>query len=178
VINADGSGQKQLTNIPSGGVCFPGWSPDREKIAFTVFDGKTPMIHIADKNGDHVTRIIEGIAAHWSPDGTHIAFLRYSDARGSKGSIWIANADGSDAKKIFEDTYAFTEPTWYPDGRNIVFAVRREHTSTIFRLNLDGTNLAELARDDKMGFLDPIFSPDGKQLIVALSTNHQTRNHR
>src|SRR5277367_4537623 len=50
VINADGSGQKQLTNIPGGGVCFPGWSPDGEKIAFTVFDGKTPMIHIVDKS--------------------------------------------------------------------------------------------------------------------------------
>lgn len=167
VIDTNGSGQKQLTNIPGGGVYSPEWSPDGEKIAFTVFDGKTSTIYVADKTGANVTRIVEGSAAHWSPDGTRIVFFRHPDGTGAKGSIWIANADGSEPKKIFEDQHVFSEPTWYPDGRSIVFASRREHTSAIFRLDLDGTNLAEIARDDKMAFLYSVFSPDGKQLVVA-----------
>ena len=167
VINTDGSGQRQLTNIAGGGVCSPEWSPDGENLAFTVVYGMTRAIYTAAKNGDKVTRITDGGAAHWSPDGAHIVFIRYPEAHGTKASIWVAIADGSDARMVFEDTNLSSEPAWYPDGRSIVFASTREHMSAIFRLNLDGTNLTEIARDDKMAFLYPVFSPDSKQLLVT-----------
>lgn len=168
VINADGSGHRQLTHLKDE-ACEPQWSPDGEKIAFTAFKGKTGEIYIVDRNGDNATRVLDGFDAHWSPDGTRIVFFR----RGANNnSIWVANADGTEAKKIIEDSSIALQPAWYPDGRSIVFASARDHTPAIFRVNLDGSNLEKIARAEKFAFLFPVFSPDGRQLIVSAYNDH------
>jgi TolB protein len=166
-----GSGQRQITNLQDGGACNPEWSPDGEKIAFTVFNGKTRTIYVSDKNGNNTTRVIEGVAAHWSPDGTRIVFSRYPEEHNSKSSIWIANADGSGATKVFEDSKIVSGATWYPDGDSIVFASTRETPPDIYHVRLDGTQLEKIARDPQLAILSPVFSPDGKQLVVAAYDN-------
>jgi Tol biopolymer transport system component len=171
IINTDGSGRRELTNV-KGRACEPQWSPDGEKIAFTVYNDKSDTnydksgtIYIADKNGDNAIGIVEGIAARWSPDGARIIFFRDPENHASKGSIWIANPDGTGARKIVNDSNAVAT-SWYPDGKSIAFASERDHKSAIFRVNLDGTNLEEIARAEKLDLFFPVFSPDGQQLIV------------
>lgn len=174
VVNADGSGHRQLTHLKDP-TCQPQWSPDGKKIVFTAFKDTTGEIYIVDKNGDNATRIIEGFEAHWSPDGKQILFVRHPDGHNTGSSIWIANADGTEAKKVIEDSSPFLQAAWYPDGKSIVFASGRDHTSAIFRVNLDGSNLEKIARAEKFVFLFPVFSPDGRQLIVSAydEANHQ-----
>jgi Tol biopolymer transport system component len=174
VINADGSGYRQLTHVKDP-ACEPQWSPDGEKIAFTAFKGKTSEIYIIDRNGNNATPIIDGSDAHWSPDGRQIVFVRHPDGHNSNGSIWIANADGTEAKKVIEDSSFALQPAWYPDGKSIVFTSARDHTSAIFRVNLDGSNLEKIARAEKFAFYFPVLSPDGRQLIVSA---YDEANHR
>jgi Tol biopolymer transport system component len=54
--------------------------------------------------GTGVRRVIEGVAFDqsiaWSPDGEHLAFVRY-DMEGEGGSrIDVGNADGSDVTTV------------------------------------------------------------------------------
>jgi TolB protein len=166
VINADGSGRRQLTHV-KGGTCLPEWSPDGEKLAFTVY-GKEPFISIGDKNGENVATITEGYGARWSPDGKQLVFCRNPQGRKTKGSIWIVNADGTGARRIIEDDSDILEPTWFPDGNSIVFSSERErkNNSAIYRVNLDGTGLEKIAADQNLAFFSPVLSPDSRLLVV------------
>jgi Tol biopolymer transport system component len=54
----------------------------------------------------------------YSPDGNEIAFV--SDRKG-QDNLWVMKADGSDPRAIVLDKDSrFAEPTWTPDGQQIV----------------------------------------------------------
>lgn len=163
-INADGSGHVQMTKIRDGG-CVPDWSPDGQKILFTAF-GKTPTIMVMNKDGGGLAQVIEGGGARWSPDGKKLVFLRRPESRHASSSIWVANADGTDAKKVIEDNSNVLEANWDPDGHIVFSSEREQRRGAIFRINPDGSGLETLAIDNQLDFFFPVFSPDGKQLIV------------
>ncbi len=118
IINADGSGLRQLTHGDSHDQEAE-WSPDGQWIAFYRDcnlwrirpDGsdEAPLL----VSCDYCTEI-----PTWSPDSQQIAFLYYQESK-ARG-IWVVNADGSDTHEV----YHFDEPqpvlgscTWSPDGR-------------------------------------------------------------
>jgi Tol biopolymer transport system component len=175
VINADGSGRRQLTRVKDGAL-LPDWSPDGEKIAFTSWvAGKSSTIWIISKDGGNAKSIAEGIGARWSPDGSRLVFLRPRKKRRDKGSIWVVNADGTGERKVRDNDSPTGEVTWSPDGNSIAFASQREHKSAIFRVNLDGTDLKAIASDERASVFFPVFSPDGRQLIADAFPEHKSR---
>lgn len=173
VISADGSVDRQLTNL-KGRTCDPDWSPDGSKIAATNYQGRgtTHSVVVMDKDGKNISVASEGYGARWSPDGKKLVFSRGPDRHGGPSSIWIANADGTEAKRVIEDNSPVLQVTWFPDGRSFVFASVREHRSAIFRVNLDGTGLEKIASDKELALFSPVLSPDGTQLVVNAAADH------
>ncbi|MDO5969879.1 amidohydrolase family protein [Flavivirga aquimarina] len=53
----------------------------------------------------------------WSPDGTKIAYVTWSDLAG--GALWYVNADGSAPVKLTNTPGQYQRPTWSPDGKFI-----------------------------------------------------------
>jgi len=94
------------------------------------------------------------------PDGK-IAYV--SAVGGNNLDMWIADADGSNARQLTSDAYAEINPAVSPDGRYIVFASNRTSDYHLWRINIDGTDARQLTNGD--GEHSAAFAPDGRWII-------------
>ena len=106
-MNADGSGQRNLTHTPEAGEFDPAWSPDGQHIAFTRLAGPSGEVRIVVMNADGsakhaVTPTFAhpgdrgNVTAAWSPDGRRIAF-------DDDYAIYVVNADGSGLRRLAQN---------------------------------------------------------------------------
>lgn len=106
VINADGSGRRQVTRFSAsdGSAQMPAWSPDGARLAVQS-GGKGIPAHIWTV--DASTGSAQKLAAHtepyadetpaWFPDGKHIALQ--SNRTGAM-EIWVMGSDGSSPRQV------------------------------------------------------------------------------
>ncbi len=92
-------------------------------------------------------------------DGRRIAF---SSRRNGQTSLWVANADGTDARRVGGALDPQGAPTWTPDGRAVTVAAVANGNPRLVNLPLDGGSPDVLAQEYAV---DPTWSPDG-QLVV------------
>ena len=105
--------------------CFPDWSPDGSKIAFSgpnCDEDDFDDIYVMNADGSNITRMTDAASTKlfywspaWSPDGRRIAFSVCL----SGCSIGVMNADGSGFVSIGPGW----RPRWSPNGRIIAFTV-------------------------------------------------------
>lgn len=104
-----------------------------------------------------------------APDGRSLLF---HSNRSGRPAIWIARADGSEPRILFDDPKAGTDPgtpRWSPDGTSIVFAMQPprptvESESEIYVMAADGRRVRRLTHavgDDS----HPHWSVDGKRIF-------------
>ncbi len=95
VINADGSGESNLTSNPDGGDFGLDWSPDGSCIVFTSDRDGDREIYVMNADGSAQTRLTDRAGddgfPRWSPDGTKILFRFGRPAF----DVFVMNADGS-----------------------------------------------------------------------------------
>jgi len=187
--NADGSNLRQLTNTPGydaeGTVC-----PLDGSIIFTsVRDGDLELYRM-DADGKNVKRLTntpgyDGGAYYsndckkivWRasrPTGTALEDFRKLLAKGlvrpTKLELFVANADGSDARQVTHLEAAAFGPYFYPSAERIIFSSNygdpKQREFDLFAINVDGTGLERITHAPGFdGF--PMFSPDGKSLAFA-----------
>ncbi len=117
-----------------------------------------------DSDSDGMT--LEGLL-----EGLEGIFEDAIDAEEDPGSdnIWVMNADGSGQTRLTESGGFDKEPSWSPDGTQIVFASDRESDSMItdiYVMNADGSGQTRLTESGGSDY-QPSWSPDGTQLIFA-----------
>ena len=169
VMNADGSNQRRLTNLP-GAEWHANWSPDGKSLLFTAGDigyASMGIYRLGLDGGEPQSLLVddfENDAADWSPDGAQIAFS--SNREGSR-DIFVMNADGGNVRKVVDTGLDDHFPDWSPDGSQIAFfatdwpSIRQD----IFTVNADGSNLQNLTNTPTIVDEDPNWSPDGTQII-------------
>lgn len=165
LVNADGTGHKQLTNLP-GGACPTDWSLDGRMLAFA---GPYQGFLLFGNDDAQPPTVLRGVPGKWSPDGSKLAFSKYRESAKSSGSIWVANGDGKNPRKVIDDNSEMVSLCWSPDGESILFSSRRENKkrSEIFRVKVDGTALEKVATDKNSSLVRPAISPNGKYLVVS-----------
>lgn len=158
IMNADGSGRRQLTSLPSTAF-YPSLSPDGQTVYFSSNQSGTFEIYSVDINGNGLKRLTNGIGSLYapepSPDGSKIIFTINGNG------IWVMNTDGSNPRAItFKDDI---DPTWSLDGSMIAFASNRSGTRQLYVASANGNNVEQVTDLNNMGGRST-WSPDGKQL--------------
>ncbi len=103
------------------------------------------------------------------------ALLAQGLVRPSKLELYVANADGSDARQVTYLNAASFAPFWFPNRERILFSSNvgdpKGREFDLWAINADGTDLERITFTKGFdGF--PMFSPDGKTL--AFSSNRMT----
>lgn len=108
-VEPDGSRIVNLTPAADG---FDGdWSPDRSRIVFATSRDGNEAVYVMDADGSNPSRLAQGGAPSWSPDGLQIAFV-------GSGGISVIGVDGSNLRILASSGSA---PAWSPDGSQIAF---------------------------------------------------------
>ncbi len=148
-MDADGSNVKRLTHTPGydGG---PFFSPDCKSI---VWRASRP----------------EGAAL--------VEYKRLLDKRLFRPNvleIYVADADGSNPRRVTNLGVSSFAPYFFPSGKRIIFATdyknKRGREFDLWAVNIDGTELERITYTPGFdGF--PMFSPDGKKLAFSSNRN-------
>jgi Tol biopolymer transport system component len=126
------------------------------------------MVANADGTGIRaLTPALQGLdALDWSPDGTRIAIVSFSDAS-EDHVLDIVNVDGSGMRRLDVGRPVHL-PTWLPpDGREIVVQGEGDSSPGIFAVRADGREVRELTTRtpfDANDFKDSGVAPDGTRI--------------
>ena len=107
----------------------------------------------------------------WSPDGQYIAFSSNRDSRDSRDSdheIYVMGSDGSDPRRLTDNSASDQSPSWSPDGQHIAFSSSHDGNYEIYVMGSDGSDPRRLT-DNSASDQSPSWSPDGQYIAFSSS---------
>jgi Tol biopolymer transport system component len=130
IADADGQNAQALTDLPYNSGYDPKWSPDGRYIAYSASNTENrsaPVIELMlfdtqtqTKRRLTTTSIFREHMLFWSPDGTQITFVLYSQER-SNSDIYSINIQTGAIRTLISTASNDEYPVWSPDGRYMVF---------------------------------------------------------
>ena len=125
--------RRRETLLDDLGVVFSGeLSPDEHRFLFTKLDeqsGAPTGIYVRDLRNGTGERLVDGHSAAWSPGGERIAFLSdrdengpclFHDCTGHADELYVANADGTDERRLTDNAEDDGSPEWSGDGKWLI----------------------------------------------------------
>jgi Tol biopolymer transport system component len=147
IMNADGTGYRRLTTDNGVRHFYPSLSPDGRRVLYSAFRENNVYeifsYNLADGDVDRLTNRIGVLTApEYSPDGEMIAFTRWA-ANSDRYQIMLMERNGNDPNNI--PRIEGWDPTWSPDGKQILFASARNGPVQLFAVRADGKNLRQVS---------------------------------
>jgi Tol biopolymer transport system component len=190
----DGSDLRQLTdNGAYNAEATVSW--DGKKILFTSTRDGDIELYGMNVDGTDVRRLTSRVGydggAWFSPNGRQIVWraaypktgadsvdylnlLSQRLVRPARVEVWVANADGSEARQITSLGGANFAPVFTPDGKKIIFSSNYENPRSgafdLYLIDPDGTGLEKVTTHPDFDSF-PMFSYDGQKLVWASNRN-------
>lgn len=197
IFMADLNGKivKQLTNS-KGYDAEATLSPDGKKMIYTSDKDGDIELYIMDLKTGKEKRITNALGydggAWFSPNGkkliwrasrpkTEAEVKEYKELLAehlvapTNMEVWVADADGSNARQVSSFGQANWAPAYMPDNKRIIFASNHEYKRgfpfNLYTMNEDGSNLTKISRDKGFDAF-PMFSPNGKKIVFCSNRNN------
>jgi TolB protein len=141
IVDYDGYGPRRVTVNRSLNL-LPSFSPDGRALAYISYRTGFPELFTAwiyeGRSAGFGASGGSQILAHaFGPDGKRMA---YASNKSGNTDIWMANANGSDARRLTTSAAIDTAPAWSPTGNEIAFTSQRSGTPQIWVMDSDGLN--------------------------------------
>lgn len=150
VMNADGSGERQLKALSGGG---PRFLPDGRLLFHSEHLDKESEISIATLDGHSIVHLTDNEAEEWdpklSPDGQQIVFTSNRDGN---HEVYVMNIDGSDQRRLTNNEIDDYGPVWSLDGTQIVFqskgeGAKEDDPTGLYIMNKDGSSKRRIVEE-------------------------------
>jgi Tol biopolymer transport system component/erythromycin esterase-like protein len=137
------------------------------RIVFSSYREGESEIFTMGVDGSDMTRLTEDTARlnqpTWSPDGSHIAYVRREWP--TNFEIYVMKADGSGQIRLTHNFHSFDiEPDWSPNSSQIAFASSQYEDLDIFTIELNSFQQTRLTENQGVDS-SPDWSPDGKHIV-------------
>jgi TolB protein len=118
----------------------PAWRPNGKELLVTSYRAGRPELwsyRLADKAFRRFAPVPNAMGGVFSPDGARVAF---TVSEGGNADVWVANADGSGARRLTREASLDLSPAWAPDGKRLTFVSDRAGTPQLYVMEADGSN--------------------------------------
>jgi Tol biopolymer transport system component len=162
-----GAGSAGTSALAGGKIVYAGVDPqDGQSDVYVVKADGSGKTNLTD---DEASR--KDVSPELSRDGSSIVFVRHSAQGGTRLMVVKANGSGlMDVTPMKTEVGNIAEPSWSPDGTQIVFASNVDGNYELFTLDLRTWTTTRLTRTlAPVQNLDPAWSPTGKAIVFSRS---------
>lgn len=185
IFKKDNPTSASMSQITSGDVyCLgPAYNPATDRLAFTYStrEGSSnwttnDIYTLGFNNVNALSPVTQTSVSEYrpsfTPDG---AVICYQSKSGREGEIWTKNIKSNETTLLGSGM----QPIISPDGGKIVFCRYKNNTanspSSIWVMNIDGTDVTEVISNPNQRMFCPSWSPDGTRIVFQAATKKGKR---
>ena len=168
LINADGSGERNLSNDPDFDE-HPIWSPDGGKILFRGLRNGDFDLWVVDTNGQNLRNITPFNLRDDQPSWASNGRIAYVGLREGNREIYVTDPMGLNHEKV-TNTLSENEyvPSWSPDGSTIAYTLNGQLYTIAFP---GGVRRQLTSQQDSVVNSQPQWSPDGNNILYQTKSD-------
>jgi len=149
-------------------VAAPCWVPGKFAIYYTSYKLNHPDIFshnlatgaraiVARHGGSNMSPAV-------SPDASKVAMILSKDGW---TDLYVANADGSDPRRLTRSREDESSPCWSPDGKWICFAAKIKERRSLCKISPAGGEIQRIPTNGVLNPTEPDWSPDGQWIVFT-----------